>query len=87
MIYVTGERLQPHHARVASFDTRWRGLDPDQVRAYLNQVADELERLHRELTTANTEAERIRQALRQWQSRHTGCRHTNPGLPNSRWQR
>ncbi|WP_269764259.1 MULTISPECIES: hypothetical protein [Micromonospora] len=24
--------------------------------------------------TANTEAERIRQALRQWQSRHNGCR-------------
>ncbi|MGN9915355.1 DivIVA domain-containing protein [Micromonospora palomenae] len=54
---------------------------------YLNRVADELERLHRELTTANTEAERIRQALRQWQSRHTACRHTDSGSPNSRWQR
>jgi DivIVA domain-containing protein len=87
MIYVTGERLHPHHARVATFDARWRGLDPDQVHDYLNRVADELERLHRELTTANTEAERIRQALRQWQSRHTGCRHADQGSPNSRWQR
>ena len=78
MIYVTSERLQPHHVRVAAFDTRWRGFDPDQVHAYLNQLADELDRLHRELTTANTEAERIRQALRQWQSRHIACRHPDP---------
>ncbi|MFG2102516.1 DivIVA domain-containing protein [Micromonospora echinaurantiaca] len=69
MIYVTGERLLPQHVRAAAFDTRWRGLDPAQVHAYLNQLADELDRLHRDLATANTEAERIRQALRQWQSR------------------
>ncbi|PWU52355.1 cell division protein DivIVA [Micromonospora sp. S4605] len=87
MIYVTGVRLQAHHVRAATFDTRWRGLDPNQVNDYLNRIADELDRLHRELATANTEAERIRQALRQWQSRHTGCRHTTPGPPNSRWPR
>ncbi|WP_200211325.1 DivIVA domain-containing protein [Micromonospora coerulea] len=87
MIYVTGDRLHSHHVRVAVFDTRWRGLDPDQVHDYLNQLADELERLHRELTTANTEAERIRQALRQWQSRHDNCHRHDPGAPNSRWPR
>ncbi|PWU59455.1 cell division protein DivIVA [Micromonospora globispora] len=88
MIYVTGERLLPHQVRVAAFDTRWRGLDSYQVHAFLNQLADELDRLHRELTTANTEAERIRQALRQWQSRHTGCRYTDPdGALNNRWLR
>ena len=75
MIYVTGERLLPHHVRVATFDTRWRGLDPAQVDDYLNRVADEMDRLHRELTTANTEAERIRQALRQWQSRQATHHH------------
>ncbi len=48
MIYVTGERLQPHHVRVAAFDTRWRGLDPGQVHAYPNQLADEPDRLHRD---------------------------------------
>ncbi|MDG4792948.1 DivIVA domain-containing protein [Micromonospora sp. WMMD1082] len=84
MIYVPGERLHPHHLRTAVFDSRWRGLDADQVRDYLDRVADELERLHRELTTANTETERIRQALRQWQSRHTGCRHAPHGSPNTR---
>ncbi|RKN29949.1 DivIVA domain-containing protein [Micromonospora musae] len=87
MIYVTGERLHPHHARIAFFDIRWRGLDSAQVQDYLDRVADELERLHRELTTANTEAERIRQAPRQWQSRHTGCHHADQGSPSSRWQR
>ncbi|MEV6690355.1 DivIVA domain-containing protein [Micromonospora sp. NPDC051196] len=75
MIYMSGERLHPHHVRAATFDRRWRGLDPSQVDTLLVQVADEMDRLHRELVTANTEAERIRQALRQWQSRHAGCRH------------
>ncbi|MFI7606710.1 DivIVA domain-containing protein [Micromonospora sp. NPDC049366] len=83
MIYLTGERLHPHDLRSAVFDTRWRGLDPDQVLDYLHRVADELERLHRELTTANTEAERTRQALRQWQSRYGSCQHAR----NSRWPR
>ncbi|MBY8872329.1 DivIVA domain-containing protein [Micromonospora sp. PLK6-60] len=88
MIYVTGERLQAYQIRAAVFDTRWRGLDPAQVHAYLTRAADELDRLHRDLTTANTEAERIRQALRQWQSHHAGCRQPDPdGTPNSRWQR
>ncbi|MEH0827965.1 MULTISPECIES: DivIVA domain-containing protein [Micromonospora] len=74
MIYVTGERVQAYQVRSAVFDTRWRGLDPAQVHDYLCRVADEMDRLHRELTTARTESERVRQALRQWQSRHNGCR-------------
>ncbi|TDC75676.1 DivIVA domain-containing protein [Micromonospora sp. KC606] len=79
------QRLLPQHARAATFDRRrWRGLDPEQVYAYLDRLADELERLTRDLCTANTEGERIRQALRQWQSRHAGCRHTRV-TPNSRW--
>ncbi|MEV2240798.1 DivIVA domain-containing protein [Micromonospora sp. NPDC049891] len=81
MIYLSGERLQSHHVRAAEFDRRWRGLDPAQVYDYLDRVADELTRLHRELTTANTESERIRQALRQWQSRHTDCRPATHGHP------
>ncbi|WP_230415862.1 cell division protein DivIVA [Micromonospora tarapacensis] len=74
MIYVTGERLHAHHIRAVDIDRRWRGLGPHHVHDYLNRAADEIDRLHRELTTANTEAERIRQALRQWQSRHADCR-------------
>ncbi|MGW0507566.1 DivIVA domain-containing protein [Micromonospora sp. NPDC003241] len=76
MIYVTGERLQSHHVRAVDFGRRWRGLDPAQVYDYLDRVADELDRLHRQLVTANTEAERVRQALRQWQSRQTENRQS-----------
>ncbi|WP_089010160.1 DivIVA domain-containing protein [Micromonospora viridifaciens] len=85
MIYVAGQRLHAHQLRGATFGTRWRGYHPAQVDALLDRAADELDRLRRELTTATTEAERIRQALRQWQSRHTGCRE-HPTSPNSRWQ-
>ncbi|SCE69752.1 DivIVA domain-containing protein [Micromonospora mirobrigensis] len=87
MIYVTGDRPLPHQIRAATFDTRWRGLDPTQVHAYLARIADELDRVRRDLTTATTEAERIRQALRQWQSRHAACHHPDQSSPNSRWPR
>ncbi|MFI2711331.1 DivIVA domain-containing protein [Micromonospora sp. NPDC018662] len=79
MIHVTAQRLLPYHVRAAVFDTRWRGLDPGQVRDHLDRVADELERLNRELITARTEADRIRQAVRQWQSQHRGCRRHPAG--------
>ncbi|MEU4589815.1 DivIVA domain-containing protein [Micromonospora aurantiaca (nom. illeg.)] len=87
MIYVTGERLLPHHVRAAFFDRRWRGLDPAQVRDHLDRVADELERLSRELVTTRTEAERVRQALRQWQSQHRACRLRDPDAPPGGWPR
>jgi DivIVA domain-containing protein len=78
MIYRAGERLGPYEVRAATFDTRWRGLDPDEVYAYLRQVADEMDRLLREAITAKTESSRIRQGLRQWQSRHVGCKFADP---------
>ncbi|MEV4847616.1 DivIVA domain-containing protein [Micromonospora matsumotoense] len=88
MIYRSGQRLLPHHVRAATFDVRQRGLDPDQVYDFLQQVADELDRLSRDLTTATTEAERIRQAVRQWQPGLSGCRVSRPWqAPNGRWPR
>ncbi|MFF5173954.1 DivIVA domain-containing protein [Micromonospora sp. NPDC000089] len=87
MIYRAMQRLLPQHVREATFGVRrWRGLDPAQVYAYLDRVADELDRLARDLATANTEGERIRVALRQWQSRHTDC-HLTTTATNSRWFR
>ncbi|GGM13703.1 MULTISPECIES: DivIVA domain-containing protein [Micromonospora] len=85
MIHRARQRLLPQYVRAATFDSRWRGLDPDQVYAYLDQVADELERLTRDLATTTTEGERIRGALRQWGSRHHGCHHPRP--TNNRWSR
>ncbi len=89
MIYVSGQRprLLPYHVRAAVFDTRWRGLDPGQVRDHLDRVADELEQLRREMATLNAEADRVRRALRQWQSRHSDCRHRDPDAPDIRWPR
>ncbi|MFI0793996.1 DivIVA domain-containing protein [Micromonospora rubida] len=88
MIYRAGQRLLPQQVRAASFDSRRRGLDPDQVYDFLQQVADELDCLGQELTTAGTEAEHIRQAVRQWQSRHSGCRVSRPPRSsNRRWPR
>lgn len=81
MIYRAGDRLGAHHVRGKSFRQRWHGLDPEQVHAYLRAVADEMDRLQREVTTARTETERIRQGLRQWQSRHTDCGYGNPPPP------
>ncbi|WP_328345067.1 DivIVA domain-containing protein [Micromonospora sp. NBC_00421] len=87
MIYRAGRRLLPQHVRAVTFGTRrWRGLDPDQVYAFLDQVADELEHLTRDLATATTEGERIRAALRRWGSGHTDCRRTRTAR-NSGWPR
>lgn len=86
MSFATGDRLPPPQVRAATFDSRWRGLHPDQVRDYLHRVADELERLHRELITANSETERIRRALSHWQARYN-CRHRGPTAPDNRGPR
>ncbi|BCJ57917.1 DivIVA domain-containing protein [Micromonospora endophytica] len=80
MINSSEQRPLPQQVRAITFTTiRPRGLDPVQVYDYLNQVADELERLRRELTTANTEAERLRRALRRWQSHQAGHPHYPSG--------
>ncbi|MEO3816600.1 DivIVA domain-containing protein [Plantactinospora sp. B24E8] len=73
MLYRVGQRIRSYQVRAKTFGRRWRGLDPDEVYAYLRQVADELDRVLRSESIARAEAERIRQGLRQWQSRHTPC--------------
>ncbi|MEN3613271.1 cell division protein DivIVA [Plantactinospora sp. ZYX-F-223] len=80
MIYRSGERLRPAVIRVASavMRRRWRGLDPDEVYEFLRLVATEVERLEGEVTTARSQAERVRQGLRQWQARHIGCKFFDP---------
>lgn len=46
-----------------------RGLDPGEVSAFLHRVADELSALRGELDRARDENVRIKQSLRDWQSR------------------
>ncbi|MFI6824410.1 DivIVA domain-containing protein [Micromonospora sp. NPDC050187] len=46
-----------------------RGLDPGEVTAFLHRVADDLATLHAELDRIRHENTRIKQHLRDWQSR------------------
>ncbi|WP_405429901.1 DivIVA domain-containing protein [Micromonospora sp. NBC_00617] len=45
-----------------------RGLDPDEVYAFLDRVAGDLSALHAALGDSRQETARIKDALRQWQS-------------------
>ncbi|WBB90014.1 DivIVA domain-containing protein [Verrucosispora sp. WMMC514] len=76
--YGTGHpaRLTPHEVRTRTFAPCRRGVDPDQVREFQATVADELADLHRQFRTAAQENERLKRALRDWQSMH--ARHCQP---------
>ncbi|SCE79916.1 DivIVA domain-containing protein [Micromonospora viridifaciens] len=45
-----------------------RGLDPDEVREFLDRVADDLAAAYRALGDSRQETVRIKDALRRWQS-------------------
>ncbi|MFU8871922.1 DivIVA domain-containing protein [Micromonospora sp. SL4-19] len=45
-----------------------RGLDPGEVREFLDQVADDLAAAYRALGDSRQETARIKDALRRWQS-------------------
>ncbi|MEQ4302655.1 DivIVA domain-containing protein [Plantactinospora sp. B6F1] len=88
MSYRAGRRIQPAQVRAAAFRSRWRGLDPEEVYDYLGRLADELEHLRRAERVARTEAERFRQAMLHWQSRHYRCWFVDPSRPTpnrGRW--
>lgn len=48
--------ISPHRVRTAEFKTAKRGLDPDEVRAFLNDVAAELERAQNQSTAMEARA-------------------------------
>ncbi|MEU0152184.1 DivIVA domain-containing protein [Micromonospora fulviviridis] len=80
--YGTGlpARLTAHEARTRAFDPRRRGVDPEQVREFQALVADELTDLHRRVRLLGEENERLKRALRDWQTRHAReCRPPNQG--------
>ncbi|MGW0435270.1 DivIVA domain-containing protein [Micromonospora sp. NPDC003197] len=61
--------LQPWQVRGRRFSTARRGLDAGEVTAYLDWVADDLAHLYTELARSQDETMRVKDALRQWQSR------------------
>lgn len=58
----------PTSIRGETFQRKLRGLDPGQVYAYLNQMADQAEQVERELIEARVENDKLQAKLRQVQS-------------------
>ncbi|MEU3117047.1 DivIVA domain-containing protein [Micromonospora chalcea] len=81
-LYLTAPpaRLTSHEVRTRAFDARRRGVDPDQVREFQARVADELTELHRQVRLLAQENDRLKRALRDWQTMHAReCRPPNDG--------
>ncbi|MFY1691854.1 DivIVA domain-containing protein [Plantactinospora sp. WMMB782] len=47
-----------------------RGLDPDEVYRFLARLADEVDLLRRDVRVARADADRVKVALRSWQTRN-----------------
>ncbi|GLY26321.1 DivIVA domain-containing protein [Micromonospora sp. NBRC 101691] len=62
--------LRPWQVRARCFTTRRHGLDPDEIRAFLHRVADELTVAQTALEAVLDENKRIKDALRDWQTGH-----------------
>jgi DivIVA domain-containing protein len=77
--------MTPHEVRTREFTARRRGVDPVEVREFQARVADELAMLNETVRLLSQENDRIRRALRDWQTMHAReCRppqeyHHNPG--------
>lgn len=81
-LYGTGHpaRLTPHEARTRAFAPRRRGVDPHEVRQFQALVADELADLHGQVRLLTEENDRLKRALRDWQTMHAReCRPPNSG--------
>lgn len=52
---------RPDEVRRRDFTVRFRGFDPNEVRGFLNAVADDLARLHEQLTGLTQDNTRLRQ--------------------------
>ncbi|MEU2612366.1 DivIVA domain-containing protein [Micromonospora sp. NPDC007271] len=61
--------LRPWQVRSRTFDIRRRGLDPFEVAAFLDRVAGDLAAAEAEVARSRAETARIKDALREWQSR------------------
>lgn len=67
--------LRPWQIRDRCFTIRRRGLDPDEIRAFLHRVADELTIAQTALAAVREENVRIKNALRDWQSAQAAQRY------------
>ncbi|MEU9510487.1 DivIVA domain-containing protein [Micromonospora sp. NPDC048170] len=73
-------RLTPHEVRTREFTARRRGVDPVEVREFQARVADELATLNETVRQLSQENDRIKRALRDWQTMHAReCRPPEDG--------
>ncbi|WP_245715893.1 DivIVA domain-containing protein [Micromonospora peucetia] len=63
-------RLTPHEVRTREFAARRRGVDLVEVREFQARVADELAMLNETVRQLSQENDRIKRALRDWQTMH-----------------
>jgi len=63
--------LSAGQVRAHRFAGSRRSLDPDEVHTFLHRVANELAAVRTELARTRAENARIKDALRDWQSRFT----------------
>ncbi|NES14476.1 MULTISPECIES: DivIVA domain-containing protein [Micromonospora] len=61
--------LRPWQVRSRAFARCRRGLDPVEVAAFLDRVAGDLAAAYAEVARSRDETARIKDALREWQSR------------------
>ena len=59
---------RPDEVRHRNFTVRFRGLDRNEVEGFLKLLADDLARLHEQITTLTQENARLRDELRQAQA-------------------
>jgi DivIVA domain-containing protein len=64
--------LTAGQVRDRQFTAARRGVDPDEVQAFLHRVARELAAVRAELIATRDENLRLKNALRDWQSRFVG---------------
>ena len=65
---------RPDEVRRKQFTVRFRGLDPNEVRGFLNALADDVARLQEELTAMRRDHTRQRDELEQAQDELTQTR-------------
>ncbi|MEU7799796.1 cell division protein DivIVA [Micromonospora arborensis] len=77
-------RLTPHEVRTREFAACRHGVDLVEVREFQVRVADELAMLNETVRLLSQENDRIRRALRDWQTMHAQeCRSPQEHRPNA----
>ncbi len=76
-------RLSPNDIRKTTFTKAMRGLDTEEVQAFLDTVAEQAEERERELESARARIEELESQVRNYKSMEDGLRDTLMAVQNS----